>query len=188
MKLPSLQTLVPSRDSMKAFRQKRVMFPVIALALIASVVVGRERPSGAALEPAGRLDTRLQSSQRGAAQELDLDLSKLARGAEEAKPEGAPAVDPFARRSFAPAQGAPQAADAPASPPAAPPLPFAYLGKAIEDGKLEVFLSRGEQSYSVRSGQKIDGEYRVDKVTQSSVTFTYLPLKTKQTLEIPAVN
>jgi hypothetical protein len=95
-------------------------------------------------------------------------------------------ADPFARRSFAPAQGASQAADA--TTPAAPPLPFAYLGKAIEDGKLEVFLSRGEQSYSVRAGQKIDGEYRIDKVTQNSVSFTYLPLKTRPTLDIPAVN
>jgi hypothetical protein len=184
MKLPALQSFVPSLESLKAFRQKRILFPVIGLALIASVVVGRERPSATALEPAARIDTRLQASSRGAAQDLDLDLSKLARGAEEAKAEGAPVADPFARRNFAPAS---QSAGAPA-PSAAPPLPFTYLGKAIEDGKLEVFLSRGEQSYSVRAGQKIDGEYRIDKVTQSSVTFTYLPLKTRQTLDIPAVN
>jgi hypothetical protein len=187
MKLPALQSFVPSLESLRAFRQKRILFPVIGLALIASVVVGRERPSASALEPAARIDTRLQASSRGAAQELDLDLSKLARGAEEAKVEGAPVADPFARRNFAPAEGASQAAGAPA-PAGAPPLPFAYLGKAIEDGKLEVFLSRGEQSYSVRAGQKIDGEYRIDKVTQSSVTFTYLPLKTRQTLDIPAAN
>jgi len=114
---------------------------------------GRERPSGAAVEPAARIDARLQASPRGEAPALDLDLSKLARGTEEAKTDGPPAVDPFARRSFAPAQGAPQAA--PAAAPAAPLLPFVYLGKAIEDGKLEVFLSRGEKSYSVRAGQKI---------------------------------
>jgi len=188
MKLPSLRSIVPSRESMKAFRQKRVMFPVIALALIASVVVGRERPSGAAHEPASRIDARLQASPRGQAQELDLDLSKLDRGGDEAKTPAPLAVDPFARRNFAPAQDAPQAAKAPASAPEAPPLPFIYLGKAIEDGKLEVFLSRGDKNYSVHSRQKLDDEYRVDKVTENSVTFTYLPLKTKQTLDIPAVS
>jgi hypothetical protein len=191
MNLPSLRSKLPSWESMRTFRQKRVLIPVIGLALIASVVVGRERPSGAVSEPAARIDTRLQSS-RAPAQDLDLDLSKLDRGADEAKTDSPPAVDPFARRTFAPAQDAPQAGATPASPTEAPPLPFTYLGKAIEDGKLEVFLSRGEKSYSVKAGlkrgQQIDDEYRVDKVTQGSVTFTYLPLNTTQTLDIPAVN
>jgi hypothetical protein len=94
-----------------------------------------------------------------------------------------PAVDPFARRSFAPKAEA---------APTAPPLPFRYVGKMIEDGRLEVFLARGEESYSVtagsKRGEKLGTEYRVDKVTENRVTFTYLPLKIQQTLEIPAVN
>lgn len=185
MKLPALQSIIPSWEAMKAFRPKRVLFPVIALALIASVVAGRERPSQTAVESAARIDTRLQASPRGEAQEQDLDLSKLVRE-NDSKP--GPLADPFARRNFAPAQAAPQAAGAPESPPAAPPLPFRYLGKIIEDGQLAVFLNRGEKNYSVHSRQKLDDEYRIDKVTESSVTFTYLPLKTKQTLDIPAVN
>lgn len=164
----------------------RVAVPVLALGLIASVVAGRERPPTPATEPAARIDTRLQSSSR--AEEMDLDLSKLARGAEEPRAEGAPAVDPFARRSFSPAQAAPQVVNAPAAAPTAPPLPFVYLGKAIEDGRLEVFLGRGERSYSVHARQKLDDDYRIDKVTETSITFTYLPLKTRQTLDIPAVN
>ena len=36
-------------------------------------------------------------------------------------------------------------------------------------------------------GQRID-DYRVDKISESSVTFTYLPLKTKQELNIQAAN
>ena len=55
-----------------------------------------------------------------------------------------------------------------------------------------VFLARGEESYSLhagqKKGQKVDEQYRVDKVTENRVTFTYLPLKIQQTLEIPAVN
>jgi hypothetical protein len=164
----------------------RVALPVLALGLIASVVAGRERPTTPEVQPASRIDTRLQASPR--AEEMDLDLSKLSRSVEETKPEGAPAVDPFARRSFSPAQAPQQAAQAPAAAPTAPPLPFVYLGKAIEDGKLEVFLSRGEKSYSVHAKQKLDDEYRIDKVTETSITFTYLPLKTRQTLDIPAVN
>jgi hypothetical protein len=35
----------------------------------------------------------------------------------------------------------------------------------------------------VSPGQRI-GEYRVDKVTEAEVVFTYLPLKTKQSLPL----
>ena len=181
MKLAALHSVIASLEATKAFRQKRVLLPVLALALAASVVVGRERPSQAVVEPAARIDTRVQAA------EPDIDVSKLARPTQEARLD--PAKDPFARRSFAPAQAAQGAAAAAA---AAPPLPFVYLGKMIEDGELAVFLSRGEKSYSLHAGQKrgqkLDPEYRVDKVTETSITFTYLPSKTRQTLDIPAVN
>jgi hypothetical protein len=120
----------------------------------------------------------------------DLDLARLSRGARDSSDK-----DPFAPKSFAPpapeqaaARPGTAASAAPAAPakPSAPPLPFTSLGKVIEDGKLSVFLSRGEQNYSIASAQKLDAEYRIDKVSETSVTFTYLPLNTKQTLEIPA--
>src|SRR5262249_36862240 len=98
-----------------------------------------------------------------------------------ASPGAVPATDPFAPKSFAP----PQAAAQPAAPakPEAPPLPFRYLGKLIEDGKLSVFLANGGESLSVTAGARI-GDYRVDKVTKSEIQFTYLPLKTKQSLPL----
>lgn len=160
----------------------RAAVPVAVLALIASVVAGRERPAGPAVEPARQAETRIRASE-------DLDLTNLFRS-EVQDPQ--PAVDPFARRSFGSQQAASDAAAKPASPAGPPPLPFRYVGKAIEDGKLAVFLQRGEDSYSVsqhgKGGQKLDDEYRVDKVSETKVVFTYLPLKTKQILDIPAVN
>jgi hypothetical protein len=167
------------KKSLSTQKLVRLGLPVIALALIASVVTGRESPPQARLEPAARIDTRIR-----AASDADLDLAKLERPAKEAL--AAATADPFSRRSFepAPAKAEPSA---PAKP-TAPELPFTYLGKVIDDGKLEVFLGRGEDSYSVAAGRKIGTDYRVDKVTETSVTFTYLPLKTKQVLDIPAVN
>ena len=162
----------------KTFSRKQILraaIPIAGLALIASVVAGRERPSvPAPVEPARQIDARVRASD-------DLDLDKLFRAEGD---DAQPVADPFARKNFGPGQ----AAEAPAQPPAAPPLPFRYVGKMIEDGKLAVFLSRGDDSYSVHSGQKIDAQYRVDKVSQTQVVFTYLPLKTKQTLDIPSVN
>jgi len=135
------------------------------LALLASVVAGRERPASIAAEPASRIDAR-----------VEIDLSRLERAA----PGAAPGADPFAPKSFAPAQAQQQAARA---RPEAPALPFRYLGKLIEDGKLSVFLANGAESLSVAAGDRI-GDYRVDKVTESEVQFTYLPLKTKQSLPL----
>ena len=166
----------------KTFSRKQILraaIPIAGLALIASVVAGRERPSvPAPVEPARQIDARVRASD-------DLDLDKLFRAEGD---DARPVADPFARKNFGPVQ----AAEAPAQAPAAPPLPFRYVGKMIEDGKLAVFLSRGEESYTVsqgrKQGQKIDAQYRVDKVSQTQVVFTYLPLKTKQTLDIPSVN
>ena len=142
----------------------RIAFAVLILALLAGVVVGREKPTELIIEKAR-------------AESQDFDLSRLER------PEAAaPAGDPFAKRSFG-APAAAQAAGAPAKPQA-PELPFRYMGKVIEDGKLEILLLRGEEHFSVAAGQKIGDEYRLDKVTASSLTFTYLPMKKKQTLEI----
>ncbi len=161
----------------------RIALPVVLLALIASVVTGMEKPQGttagsAAESPAARIDTRVRPENV----EFDVDLAALSRDGTESTGQ---VRDPFAQRSFsAPRQGA---AAAPAAP-SVPALPYRYIGKAIEDGKLSVFLQRGEQSYSVRAGDKLDGEYRVASVTESTVTFLYLPMKKKQTLEIPAVN
>jgi len=142
----------------------RVAFAVLVLALLAGVVVGREKPA----------EMLIEKTRTGVP---DIDLSRLER------PEAAaPSGDPFARRSFG-APAAPQQAAAPAKPEA-PELPFRYMGKVIEDGKLEILLLRGEEHFSVAAGQKIGDEYRLDKVTTSSLTFTYLPMKKKQTLEI----
>ncbi|HYX66327.1 MAG TPA: hypothetical protein VE935_19075 [Burkholderiales bacterium] len=151
---------------------RRVFGAVAVVGALASVVAGRERPT---LELAPRQPANVRSA---AIEGLDLD-ALAARGEERSTAEKK--VDPFAPRSFSQPEAA-QPAGKPAKP-VAPPLPFRYLGKMIEDGKLAVFLARGDESLSVHAGQKI-GEYRVDRVTDSEVVFTYLPLKTKQSLPL----
>jgi hypothetical protein len=181
-----MKRLIPSFSFTKREAAK-LAIPVLALVLVASVVTGREKPSTTLPDPALQLQRKISSEKP--ASDADLDVERLKRPERE---EGrvAAAADPFARHSFAAPQGARAAENAPAAAPQAPQLPFTYLGKVIEDGKLSVFLARGEDSYSIKAGkrQKIDDQYRVDKVTESSVTFTYLPMNTKQTLDIPAVN
>jgi hypothetical protein len=142
----------------------RLAFGVLTLALLAGVVVGREKPTEVFF-------------QERKSESRDFDLSRLERPQAEA-----PSNDPFAKRSFGAPAGA-QAAAAPAKPEA-PELPFRYMGKVIEDGKLEILLLRGDEHFAVAAGQKVGTEYRLDKVTASALTFTYLPMKKKQTMEI----
>ena len=149
---------------------KRIFGAVAVAGALASVVAGRERPTLELVQPK-------RAEVRTAAVE-GLDLDRLAARTEE--PNADKKVDPFAPRSFSPLVPAQPAKK---EKPVAPPLPFRYLGKMIEDGRLAVFLARGDESLSVSAGSRI-GEYRVDKVTESEVVFTYLPLKTKQSLPL----
>lgn len=83
-----------------------------------------------------------------------------------------------------PPKPAPPPPAPPAPPPSAPPLPFTVLGKAVGDGRWEVFLARGDKTYIVRSHTVIDGQYRVDAIAPPLLTLTYLPLNQVQQLNI----
>jgi len=89
-------------------------------------------------------------------------------------------TDAFAPRNFAPIVPAQQQA---AAKRVAPPLPFRYIGRMLDGDKLAVFLANGNDSFAAKAGERL-GDYRVDKVTETEVVFTYLPLKTKQTLPL----
>jgi hypothetical protein len=68
--------------------------------------------------------------------------------------------------------------------PTAPNLPFTVVGQQLKEDKLEIFLSRGEQTLIVKKGDIVQEQYRVDMVTNQSITFTYLPLGIQQSLSI----
>ena len=76
----------------------------------------------------------------------------------------------------------------PPPPPTPPPLPFQYMGKLLEEGKLTVFITNQDRNYAVKAGDTIEGSYRVDRVDPQQVLFTYLPLNMQQTLVIGGVN
>lgn len=89
----------------------------------------------------------------------------------------------FARQDWAPPPP-PPARLRPPPPPSAPPLPFAYIGKSVEDGSWEVYLARGERTYLVRDKAVIDGIYRVESIAPPILTLTYLPLNQVQQINI----
>lgn len=73
------------------------------------------------------------------------------------------------------------AAPTPTPPPA---LPFRYIGRLVQDGRVEVLLLRGAQHFSVAAGESVGSQYRLERVSESEIVFTYLPLNIQQSLPL----
>lgn len=69
----------------------------------------------------------------------------------------------------------------------APPLPFTYLGKVLEGNSIVVFLSEGDRTHLVRTGDVV-ANYRVQQVTPSDMTLLYIPLDETQKLNFGSSN
>lgn len=65
--------------------------------------------------------------------------------------------------------------------PRAPPLPFVYQGKSLEDSGVVVFVNQGSRTLLLRKGDVLPN-YRVEDVNPSRMTVLYLPLQEIQTL------
>lgn len=72
--------------------------------------------------------------------------------------------------------------------PVAPPLPFTYTGKLIEDGAYTVFLAKQDKNLVVKMGEVLDQVWRVEDIKPPLMTFIYLPMNTKLTLQIGEAN
>lgn len=99
--------------------------------------------------------------------------------------QGGPGL--FGRRDWTPPPPPPSnEPPPPPPPPVAPPLPFTYVGKSLQDGAYEIYLSRGGRTVFVREGMTIDGVYRVEPIRPPTLTLTYLPLDQVQQINIGA--
>ncbi len=129
----------------------------------------------------GNTQRAQQQKDRGAGIQLD----KLQR--EPVKLAGM--ADVFATKSwYVPPPPPPPSRPVPPPPPMAPPLPFTYVGKLVEEGKITVFLSTSDRNYAIQEGDVINGTYHVDQLKAPVMILTYLPLNIKQTLQIGEVN
>lgn len=148
---------------------------VAALALIASVVTGREE--AAAPERAPPTEKTAPSA---TPQGEPLPLDRLVRQ----KREGA--IQDLFEVKQPPAPTAVVAKPAPPPAPTAPPLPFTYLGRITKDGKVIVYLLKNQEMILAEAGQTLEGNYRLEGVSETAIDFVYLPLGTKQVLAVPA--
>lgn len=166
---------------------RRALAAVLALALLASMVAGREPSSAPRSKDVGapRVDT---APERTDVRAEDLDMDGIAGRVRERE-----IPDLFAGRSWAPVpplvvNALPPPKPEPLPPPSAPPLPFRYLGRLVDGAKVVVFLEKNQEALSVAAGDRIESLYQVEGIEESAVHFIYLPLGARQTLSVSAPN
>lgn len=82
----------------------------------------------------------------------------------------------------------PVQARAPGNADGMPELPIRLLGRFLDDGKQAYFLQVEDRNVVAYVGDKIDDSYTFDSAEADSLTFTYLPLRKKQTLAVGEMN
>jgi len=121
------------------------------------------------------------------------DTEQAAAPASEAKQPGIPArsalgriaADPFSAQAWLPRRK-PAVVSAPPDP-VAPPLPYRFAGQFHRESGVEVYVARGEEIFPVKAGDTLDGQYRVDSVSATEVSFVHIPSGTRQTLQFSAL-
>lgn len=68
--------------------------------------------------------------------------------------------------------------------PTAPPLPYRFAGKLLQEGRLQVFLSRGDVAIPIKQDEILDGTYRVESIAEDKITLVYLPLGHKESISV----
>ncbi len=113
---------------------------------------------------------------------LQIELERLGRPDAKA-PADADVGTAFSAISwYVPPPPPPPPPPQPPPPPTAPPLPYSYLGRYLEDVKLVILLVRSDRIYTVSEGDVLENTYRVDRLIRGWLEMTYLPLNIKQTL------
>ncbi len=177
---------------MKARWDKRRLFLGV-LALLAAIAVGSDMSaeSRAVVAPSrGKAVAAAHAAPPGmrkanAAEPVLAELGEpLQRTLDDAP------VDIFKGKSwYVPPPPPPPPKPAPPPKPTAPPMPYAFMGSYLgEDGRLVIFLTRGDRVITASPGDVLEGTYRVENITAGQLGLIYLPLNIRQTLHVGEVS
>ena len=73
---------------------------------------------------------------------------------------------------------------APPPTPLPPKLPFTYMGRVEEAGRVKYVLVEGEKLHIVARGAEFASSYRLEEVGAEELVVTYLPLAARQSMAI----
>ncbi len=100
---------------------------------------------------------------------------------------GKPGSDLFGTQSWLPPPSPPKVAIEPPLPPPIPQPPamtFRFAGRFIQDGRSQVYVSKGDTPLAVKVGDNLDG-YVVETITANAIALLYPPLGHKTSIAIP---
>lgn len=172
-----------------ASRRNLVLGAGLVLTLVATAYVARVDDAGGDLlasperaAPSARPGASGGSVVATKAAESSVDQGRAQREAMPVERMAREGGDLFATQSWKPPPPPPPVA-APAPAPRAPELPYRYLGRMEEEGRVIAFLAEGAQQQPrvVRQGDLLPN-YRVDEITPMGMRLTYLPLNETQRL------
>lgn len=158
--------------------RQAALFALLAATLAAAWWVSREDEG----EVGGEMPEVAQAVRRPAAARPSAPAAVVAETPAARFPGGG--EDLFPAQSWRPPPPPPRKVEAlPPPPPMAPPLPFKYVGRWVDESGETLFLAQGERVVSARAGQRLDA-WRLDKIGPDSLTFTYLPLDQQRPLRL----
>ena len=165
--------------------RKRAAIAIVVLgsALIAERVIELSTADEPVVEAAAPRRVRSATAPgQGGATALRVDRLEDRQHALAAANESARTTTPtlFGTTHWAPV--VPEAPPPPPPKPVAPPFPYAYMGKLLEDGVLTAFFTQGNRVIPVQAGDTVDAVFRVDQMTNQNMKLTYLPLNQTQEL------
>jgi len=168
--------------ALKKNTRAAVLSGALVVTLIATVVSGREKPGSELIVPASeRAAAQVATQPAALVADEDLDLDKLQRAKKD------DSIGELFTRDAEPAQQAIAGAAGTPAKPAEPAFPFQYLGRMVDQGKVSVFLTKGDEPIVAAPGQSLE-QYRLDAVSDTTVSFTDVNTGARKVLQIAAQN
>jgi len=156
--------------------RKRRILGLLAVAVAGVIAAGLllpERPQPGSAQPA-KTEARGPSS--------DGRFAALPSRDALGKPRG----ELFGFRSWTASRPLVQAAPVAALAAVPPPMPYRIVGQVVHDGTARVVLARDDRVLTVREGEMLDDDYRVESIKADGVTLVYLPLGVREELAVTA--
>lgn len=97
---------------------------------------------------------------------------------------GAPQAQLFGPQSWQPTASDRRAKSAEPAVPKVPVMPYRYAGKVLHEGRMKIFLAKGDEVIAIRKGDTLDRVYRVQSIEKTRITLLYLPLARRQTIPV----